>query len=97
MSLRNLYQRTDAHKTDYPAYLHTLHPGISDRSAGTQLGSSNVPFEIDEDLRNGVRTDEFRHHLYAEINFANSAKTITSDFQSESEELLSLLDQALAE
>ena len=97
LSLRSWNERVDAHMTDYPTYLYTLHPGLSDVSAGTQLGSSNVPFEIDEDLRNGVRTDEFRRHLYAEINYANFAKTITSSFQLDSEELLSLLDQALAE
>ncbi len=96
LSLRTTVLRINARMTDYPSYVYTLHPSFGDLSA-TRSGNLDMDSELDEELLSAIRTAEFRRLLNAETNYAGWAKGVIAEFQVESEELLSILEQALAE
>ncbi len=94
--LRTTVVRINARMTDYPSYVYTLHPSFGDLSA-TRSGNLDVDSELDEELLSAIRTAEFRRLLNAETNYADWEKGVIAEFQVESEDLLSILEQALAE
>ena len=95
-SLLNMAVRINARKSDYPSYIDTLHPGFGDRTE-RRSGNLGERTKSDEELLSAIRTAKFRRLLNAETNYAHLAKSLLVEIQMESEELLSILEQALAE